>query len=489
MTLIQFEEAGVIYTILGGLLVLYIIGAYIFLVIDNRSPQSTFAWLFLFYIFPLGGVLIYVLFGRSRYSFSDENKLLKQVVEDNPNSPLVFRLPGQDEIIKKLKKENRPVLQKLPQLLHHNSGAYLTTRNSLEILQNAREKYPRLIEDIKTAQQSIHLEYYEWGADPFTEELKQILIEKAQAGLEVRLLFDPVGSFYALRKRYVREMNAGGVEMYPFFPLYKLHTIGYRNHRKIAVIDGKIGYTGGLNMTEVYLKGPEGFDGWRDTHVRLTGEAVRVLQATFLTSWYNGIGETLSRELYLTPVEKSDGYLPVQVVNSGPDSEWQAIRQLYFFLILTAETHVYIQSPFFIPDESITEALKAAALSGVEVKVMLAPKGAGEGLAYRAGRTYVAAMARAGVRVYYYQGAYFHPKTIMVDSAVCSIGSANMDIRSFSINYETNIVVYDGATTTKLEQDFLNDLKQCTEFSLAEYQKSFFSRLGDSTARLFSPLL
>ncbi len=478
-----------IYTILGGLLALYAIGAYVFLVIDNRSPQSTFAWLFLFYIFPLGGVLIYVLFGRGRHAFSDENKLLKQIIGGDLSKPPAFWLSKQDETIEKLKKESRPAFRKLLELLHQNSCACLTTHNDLEILQNGHEKYPRLIEDIKMAQHSIHLEYFEWGADTLTEELKELLIDKARAGVEVRVLFDPVGSFNALRKRYVREMNAGGVKMYPFFPLYKLHTIGYRNHRKIAVIDGKIGYTGGMNMTEAYLKGPKGFTGWRDTHVRLTGEAVRVLQATFLTSWYNGIGENLSRESYMPPVAETHSYLPVQVVNSGPDSEWQAIRQLYFFLILAAERHVYIQSPFFILDESIAEALKAAALSGVEVKVMLAPKGAEGGLPYRAGRTYAAAMVKAGVQVYYYQGAYFHPKTIMVDSTACSIGSANMDIRSFSINYETNIVIYDESTTRKLEHDFLNDLHQCRQFSLAEYQKNFFGRLVDSTTRLFSPLL
>jgi cardiolipin synthase len=468
---------------------LYVIAAYVFLVIDNRSPQSTFAWLFLFYILPLGGMLIYLLFGRGRHAFSDENKLLKQVIGDELSKPLVPWLLQQDEAIEKLKKESRPAFRKLLELLRRNSCACLTLYNNLEILQNAQEKYPRLIEDIQAAQQSIHLEYYEWAADAFTEELKQILIDKAMAGVEVRVLFDPVGSFSVIRKRYVGEMNAGGVKMYPFFPLYKLHTIGYRNHRKIAVIDGRIGYAGGLNMTEAYLKGPAGFTGWRDTHVRLTGEAVRVLQATFLTSWYNGTGEKLPGKLYLPPVEETFGYLPVQVVNSGPDSEWQAIRQLYFFLILAAERHVYIQSPFFILDESIAEALKAAALSGVEVKVMLAPRGAEGDLSYRAGRTYAAAMVRAGVQVYYYQGAYFHPKTIMVDSAVCSIGSANMDIRSFSINYETNLVIYDEVTIRKLENDFLNDLKQCTEFSLAEYKNSFWVRLGDSTTRLFSPLL
>ncbi|MCI0643400.1 MAG: cardiolipin synthase [Chloroflexi bacterium] len=482
-------ETTTIYYLLAGLLALYALGAYIFLVIDNRSPQSTFAWLFLFYIFPLGGIVIYALFGRGHHAFSDESKLLKQIVGGDLSQPLAPWLSQQDEAIEKLKTESRPAFRRLPKLLHHSSCACLTLHNHLEILQNAQEKYPRLVEDIKAAQQSIHLEYFEWAADPFTEELKQILIGKARAGVEVRVLFDPVGSFAALRKRYVREMNVGGVKMYPFSPLYKLHTIGYRNYRKIAVIDGKIGYTGGINMSQAHLNGPEGFTGWRDTHVRLTGEAVRVLQATFLTSWYNGVGEKLVSELYLPPLTEAHGYLPVQVVNSGPDSEWQAIRQLYFFLILAAEDHVYIQSPFFILDESIAEALRAAALSGIEVKVMLAPAGAEGQLPYQAGRTYAAAMIRAGVQVYYYHGAYFHPKTIMVDSAVCSIGSANMDIRSFSINYETNLVIYDETTTQQLENDFLSDLKHCAEFSLAEYKKSFLVRLGDSTTRLFSPLL
>ena len=482
-------ETTTIYFILSGLAGLYVIAAYVFLVIDNRSPQSTFAWLFLFYIFPLGGILIYTLFGRDRHAFSDENKLLKQVITDDLSQPLTPWLLQQNEAIEKLKAESRPALRKLLELLRRNSCACLTLHNRLEILPTAGHKYPRLLEDIQAAQYSIHLAYYEWAADAFTEELKELLISKARAGVEVRVLFDPWGSYAGIRRRYVREMNEGGVKMYPFSPFYKLHTIGYRNHRKIAVIDGQIAYTGGMNMSQAHLTGPAGFTGWRDTHARLTGEVVRLLQATFLISWYNGTGEKLAGEFYLPlPAEPLD-YLPVQVVNSGPDSEWHAIRQLYFFLILAAEHHVYIQSPFFILDESIAEALKAAALSGVEVKVMLAPKGPDEKLSYRAGRTYAAAMVKAGVQVYYYQDAYFHAKAIMIDSAICSIGSANMDIRSFSINYETNLVIYDQATTQQLEQNFRNDLKHCTPFSLAEYQRRFFSRLGDSTIRLFSPLL
>lgn len=489
--LMFFIEMPPVYTMLAGLSLLYAVAAIVFLVLENRSPQSTFAWLFLFLIFPLGGLLIYTLFGRGRHAFSDENKLLKQEIERHLPNAMLSHLPEQDKAMERLRRDIPPSFRKLLILLEDNAYAYLTFHNQLEILQNARQKYPRLVEDIRAAQQSIHLAYFEWGSDPFTETLKQILIAKARAGVEVRVLFDPVGSFFILRWRYVREMNAGGVKMVPFSPIYKLHTISYRNHRKIAVIDGQIGYTGGLNMSEEHLSGPKGFTGWRDTHMRLTGEAVRILQAIFLTTWYNGTGEALSSEYYYYPTvaDETARYLPVQVINSGPDSEWLAIRQLYFFLILAAERHVYIQSPFFILDESLSEALKAAALSGVQVKVMLAPAGAEGQLAYRAGRTYAAAMVKAGVQVYYYYGDYFHAKTIMVDSAVCSIGSANMDIRSFSINYETNLVMYDEATTRQLEQDFENDLHHCTEFSPTAYKKQIAVRLVDSTARLFSPLL
>jgi cardiolipin synthase len=310
--------------------------------------------------------------------------------------------------------------------------------------------------------------------------------------VEVRLLYDPIGSFGDLRWKYIREMRAGSIKMYPFSPIYFFHTIGYRNHRKIAVIDGKIGYLGGLNIGQEHIDGGEEFSSWRDTHLRLVGESASVLQAIFAVDWYNATSEKLSAEIYFPPsnLDPTQADLPIQITTSGPDSQWQAIRQLYFFMILSAERHVYLQSPFFIIDASIAEALKAAALAGVDVKVMLAPRGAGNQMPYWAAHTYIKEMSEAGVQVYFYQNGYFHPKTLNIDTEICSIGSANMDIRSFSINYEVNAIIYDKAVAQQLAQDFFNDMAHCTEFCLEDYEKSnVLLKLRDSIARLFSPLL
>lgn len=468
----------------------YAVAALVFILLQNRSPQATFAWFFFTLVFPVGGAVMYVLFGRGYRAFSNEQQLVRQIIGASLETTLKPIVEREREAVAALQSDGPLVYRQVLSLLQRIARAPLSMHNELTILQNAQEFYPRLIEDIRNARYSIHMLYYEWAADPFTEELKELLIAKAQQGVKVRIIYDPIGSFWMLKRSYVKAMNAGGVQMVPFSPLYRLHTISYRNHRKISVIDGQIGYSGGMNITQEHLTGQGGSGGWRDTQVRIAGEAVRGLQVAFLTMWYNATYEELSEDSYFpTPHDRPD-CVPVQVVTSGPDAQWNAIQQLYFFMIKAAVHHVYIQTAFFILDESVANALRAAALSGVDVKIMLTPRGAEAQLPYRAGRTYAQEVARAGAQVYYYEGAYFHCKTIMVDSLICSIGSANMDIRSFSINYETNVVIYDTEKTRELEEDFLRDLQHCTRFSATEYdQSSFFERLGDSASRLFSPLL
>jgi cardiolipin synthase len=465
-----------------------------FMVLENRSPQLTFAWLLLFFALPVVGVIIYFMFGRDHWAFSRENKLLRQELRHiiKTNEHLAQWAAEQKAEIEKLKQAGPPVYKRVLDLLRRNTVASLFPCNNLEILQNGCHKYPRLIEDLREAKQSIHLEYYEWSSDEFMQEIKRLLLDKVKEGVEVRVMYDPIGSFFMLNWAYVREMNAGGVKMVPYSALYQIHTISYRNHRKIAVIDGRVGYTGGMNMAETYLKGPRQarFSGWRDTHARFTGQAVWGLQASFITQWYNTTRELLTDPVYFPPLSEAPGYLPLQIVNSGPDSQWKAIRQLYFAMITAAQHHIYIQSPFFILDDSLAEALSGAARAGIEVKVMLAPDGPDGYFAYRAGFTYAQNMAEAGVQIFYYQGDYFHAKTINIDSVLCSIGSANMDIRSFAINYELNLVIYDEKTAKKLEQDFVNDLSHCQEFKLKAYKRSHLvSRVRDSIFRLASPLL
>lgn len=470
----------------------YAVSIAAFLVLENRSPKSTMAWMFALLLFPFVGIAVYLLFGRSRKAFSRESKLVRQQLGGVLTKVLTPLATQQEEIIARMKAEEDAPYHKLLELVRHNSNSMLTAYNTVEILQDASQKYPRLLADMRQATEFIHLEYYVWESDQFTEQVKEILIKKVQEGVEVRLLYDALGS-QSLSSRYLRELREGGIEVHPgnkYLELLKFHTLGYRNHRKIVVIDGQIGYLGGLNMSQEHLDGGKHFSSWRDTHLRMTGQVASVLQAIFVTSWYNFTKQTLSDERYFPPHADSTGYLPIQITTSGPDWQWAAIRQLYFLMILAAKKHVYIQSPFFIPDDSISEALKAAALSGVEVKMMFTPRGTLYSLPYWAANTYFAEMARAGIRIFLYQKGYFHPKTISIDSEVCSVGTANMDIRSFSINYEVNAIIYESRIAQELEQDFQHDLEQCIEFNLEEYKKrNILLRFRDSLSRLFSPLM
>jgi cardiolipin synthase A/B len=478
-------------TILTVALTLYGLGMCLFLISENRRPQATLAWMLAFFFAPGIGVLIYILFGRDWKAFSKQSRLLRQDLEASARpfvSPLLSR---QDAEITRLEGESASH-RKLMQLVRRNSRSALTTRNRVEILQNAAEFYPRLMEDMEAARHSIHLQYFIWRTDAFTARLKEILTAKARAGVAVRLLYDPLGSHANLSRAYIREMHAAGVRMVPTSPLYRLHTISYRNHRKITVIDGQIGYTGGMNIGQEHLDGGEGFDSWRDTQVRLVGEGTALLQTVFTVDWYNAVRENLFADAYFpqqtTP--PAEGDVPVQILTSGPDAQWAAIRQLYALMIVSAQRHVFLQSPYFILDASIEEALKAAALSGVDVRVMLSARESGIPLPSWASHTFMVDAVQAGVRVFLYQKGYLHAKTISIDSAICSIGSANIDIRSFSINYELNAVLYSERLAKQLERDFERDLVHCTEFNIAEYRERHAAlRFRDSVTRLFSPLL
>jgi cardiolipin synthase len=447
------------------------------------------AWLFILLLIPPVGLILYAMFGRSWHAFSGGRSLLKLM---GPHLAARSLRLVEEQPVKLERLGEGPLgdYARLGSMLWASARAPLTLANQFEILQDAREKYPRLLSDIRTASQSIHLLYYEWASDSFGEDLAKLLMEKVDGGVEVRIIYDPFGSFWMLDRGYVSRLRAHGVQMHPFAPLYRLHTLSYRNHRKVAIIDGEIAYSGGLNITEKHFTGPDGFSGWRDTHARVSGEAALPLQTVFATMWHNTTGENLFQDRYFPEVRDDVPRLPIQVVSAGPDSQWKAIRQSYVAMLGLARHHVYLQSPFLILDDSLSETMKTAALAGLDIRLMIAPRGGEISPAYRAGMTYALDMARAGVQVLLYQGAYFHSKTVAVDSAICSIGSANMDIRSFTINYETNLVVYDEAITRELEADFEADMQHCVPFTVEEYAaRPAASRLADSTARLFSPLL
>jgi cardiolipin synthase len=467
------------------------IGVTIYIVMENRSPQSTFAWLLLFMLFPIIGLIIYYFFGRTWKTFAKENDLAKQELRGDLLKDLKPLLDRQHEYARRIAKEKpESYSPQLLRLVDANPSSILTGYNKVEILQNATVKYPRLLEDIKAAQHSIHLNYYIWTEDEFTLQIKAALIERAQAGVEVRALYDASGGM--MSKEYLQDLSDAGVKIHPYLQyrsLARLHTANYRSHRKIAIIDGRHGYIGGLNLDKDQLDGGQHFESWRDTHLRLTGEAAQALQASFAVSWFNTTGEQFHGETYYPPLEV-DSFTPVQITMSGPDSQWAAIRQLYFFMMMAAKEKLYMTSPFFIVDDSIMEALKAVALSGVDVRLMFTPSGTTYSIPYYAANTYFKEVAEAGAKIYLYQAGYFHPKTLNIDGQICTIGTANMDIRSFSLNYEGNAVIYDQAQAQELEQAFLKDLDVCKEWTLEEYlSRSFGQRLRDSLSRLASPLL
>jgi cardiolipin synthase len=483
---------GGLGTLLLAAFGLYALATGIFLITENRRPQATLAWLLAFVFAPVVGVVLYVLFGRNGKAFSRESKLLMQDLEPYAHPLLEGLLARQDGEIRQLEAQS-PSHRRLMRLVRHNSRSVLATRNRVEIKQNADEFYPSMIADMESARHSIHLQYFIWRSDEFTERLKKILARKVADGVEVRLLYDPVGS-QTMKRRYLKELRGAGIWAAPTSPRFRPHTISYRNHRKITVIDGAIGYTGGMNIGQEHLDGAEGFDCWRDTQVRIVGEGAAILQAVFMVDWYNAVKENLFSPVYFPrhaaepPVAHDK--VPVQILTSGPDSRWAAIRQLYANMIVTAQQHVYLQSPYFILDASIAEALRSAALSGVAVKVMLTARESGNPLPTWAGNTFILDVIDAGVRVFLYHKGYLHAKTISIDSQICSIGSANIDIRSFSINYELNAVVYSAPLAERLERDFQRDLEHCTEFDAAEYKRrNVAARFRDSVTRLISPLL
>lgn len=478
-------------TIFTTVLTIYGIGASLFLISENRRPQATLAWMLVFFFAPGVGVVIYLLFGRGRKAFSRQSRLLRQDLAGNARPLLELLLSRQDDEIARL-EAGSPSHRKLMMLVRRNSYSGLTRRNRVEILQDAATFYPSLIADISAARHSIHLQYFIWRIDSFTEELKRLLIAKAREGVEVRLLYDPIGSNVWFEKSHFSEMRAAGIGIAPTSPLYQLHTISYRNHRKITVIDGSIGYTGGMNIGKEHLDGGKGFDAWRDTQLRIVGDGAALLQTVFMVDWYNAVRENLFSPAYLRIAADTspETDIPVQILTSGPDSKWEAIRQLYFAMIASAQRRVFIQSPYFILDASIAEALTAAALAGVDVRVMLSARASGNKVPEWAGNTFILDVVNAGVRVFLYERGYLHAKTISIDSRICSIGSTNIDIRSFGINYEINAVLYSVRLAAQLERDFERDLANCIEFDRETYlARGVAIRFRDSVARLFSPLL
>jgi cardiolipin synthase len=371
------------------------------------------------------------------------------------------------------------------------SEAYLTQDNKITVLTDGQHKFDSLIKDCSEARQSINVMYFILKNDAVGRRLIDTLTRKAREGVEVRLLIDAMGSREMSDKTLAKFKEAGGRYAFFFPPMFKYLNLklNYRNHRKLVVIDGLIGYLGGFNVGNEYVGQKKKFGFWRDTHLRLVGSCVQDMNARFFRDWRFASKEPvdISQLYYGEPLQA--GSTAIQIVSCGPDSLKEEIKHGYLKMIASAKKNIYIQTPYFVPDASILEALKMAALSGVDVRIMI-PCMPDHMFVYWATYSYAGTLLDAGAKIYIYDGGFLHAKTICVDGEVASIGSANFDIRSFRLNFEANAFLYDASEVYKLEAIFETDMMKSHELTKHLYRgRSSVVKFKESVSRLLSDLL
>jgi cardiolipin synthase A/B len=461
----------------------------IFLVIQQKGdPLKTISWILVIMLLPIAGIILYFFFGKN---YRKEKIFSRKGIADlehmrQLNCEQFYGLPDKDLDLNEKIRGKLSIMR----LLHNNSKSLLTSHNKVNILQNGHETFDSIIEAIEKAKHHIHLEYYIIEDDHLGNLFRKLLIKKAQEGVKVRLIYDDVGC-WSLPSHFTDSLIKEGVEVYPFLPVRfptLTNKINYRNHRKIVVVDGECGFVGGLNIADRYLRGVEELGIWRDTHLRLEGESVLSLQLIFLVDWYFVSEEIVRGDEYFPQNNITEHHL-VQITASGPDSDWSSIMQAYFAAISSAQSSIYISTPYFMPNESILTALKSASLSGLDVRIIL-PARSDSKMVFWGTRSYVSELLEAGVRIYFYLKGFPHSKLLLVDGVLCSIGTANMDIRSFDQNFEVSAVIYDEALTQELQRSFLCDLQNSEEIILEKWNKRpRREEFYESIARIFTPLL
>jgi cardiolipin synthase A/B len=471
-----------------GIVALIVAFPLIVILLENRNPIKSLSWIMILVLVPLVGIILYLYFGRN---LRKEKIFTKKEISDAESARLLMDTHGIEiEEISSIATELIKSKKHLMKLLFNNSRATLTQKNRVKILNNGAETFDCIIEDLRQSIHHIHLEYYIIEDDEIGNRIREILMDKAKEGIKVRVIFDDVGS-WGLRDKFLNPMREAGIEFYSFMPVktYRFaNKINYRNHRKIIVIDGLVGFVGGLNIADRYLKGRDGKGFWRDTHLKIVGDAVLSLQVIFITDWYFMSTEMINGEVYFPETPFDENHL-VQIATSGPDSDWSSIMQTFFSAIATAKDCVYISTPYFLPNEGILVALRTVALSGVDVKIIL-PEKNDSFLTNWSSRSYIQNLLEAGIEVYFYQKGYTHSKLLMVDKVFATVGTANMDIRSFDQNFEVNALLYDEELTAELNKAFFQDLANSVQVKLDVFsQRSLIHKFKESFARLFSPLL
>lgn len=491
MLLLNFFHDIILSNLPWIILVIYLVTIFstaAMIIHEKRDPAKTSTWVLLIILLPIIGLVFYIFFGQNRRK---EKIFNRKGFQDLEQIEYLSHLQ-----IANFRRNKHSFNSKISNhlsvitLLLNNSKALLTEFNDIAIFQNGQQAFDSIIESLYSATSSIHIEFYIINDDKIGNRIKNILITKAKEGVKVRLIYDDVGS-WSLPKKYINELHEAGVEVYPFmevkFPLLT-SKVNYRNHRKIVVVDGMVAYLGGMNIADRYIEGSRRLGQWHDTLLRIEGEAVHSLQVIFLLDWYFVTGDIVNNRTLYFPEIKVTNYHPLQIVTSGPDSDWASIMQVFFHAITRATHHIYISSPYFIPNESILTALKTAALSGVDVRIIL-PGKSDSTVVYWSSLSFVSELLDAGIKVYLFQNGFDHSKLIMIDSAFSSVGSANMDIRSFEDNFEVAAIIYDEQITKTLESSFMDKLIQCQIITPENWGKRPLKHsYKEALARLISPL-
>lgn len=457
------------------------------LVLEFRHPAKAMAWLSILFIFPIIGFIMYYFLAKEYTHRKKVRRKDRRVIDEMRRAlQLRARKAAPDDTIHRCEifRENR-----LYGLLSNIPGSPMTPCNRVDIYNNSDDTFEAILRAMEKARSYIHIEYYTIRDDSIGKRFQQTMIRKAKEGVEVRLLFDGVGS-YQLSGSYIAELERAGVEIGCFLPpriaLFDKR-INYRNHRKIVVVDGVVGFLGGINVGDEYLGANRRLGYWRDTHILIEGDSVYYLQHTFATDWAFSTGKPLLDSRYL-PEHECEGEDTVQLIASGPDAPWDTILEVFFGAMAVARSRIYITTPYFIPDPSIAMALKTAAVSGVDVRIVM-PGVADSRVVHWASMSYVQELMQAGVRFYLYRKGFVHAKTMIIDRILATVGTANMDMRSFFSNFEIMAVLYDGETIQRLERDFMQDMKDSEEIVPSEFEKrSKFQRMKEAGARLLAPL-
>lgn len=456
-----------------------IIGTIIVVILDNRNPVKTMAWVLVLFFLPVVGLAFYFFFGRSTrkeklISKKGYTRLIKRPMAEY-QAQKAFKYPeDQHQLMRFFRKIN---------------NALPFEGNKIEVYTDGLSMLQSLIKEISKAQHHIHLQFYIFEDDSVGRLLRDLLMDKARQGVEVRLLYDDVGC-WRVPHAFYEEMRGAGIEVRSFlkvrFPLFT-SKVNYRNHRKIVVIDGRVAFTGGMNIALRYMRGFS-WGIWRDTHIKIEGKAVYGLQTSFLTDWYVVDRTLITSSRYFPEVEACGNAL-IQIVTSDPVGEWRDIMQGLLIAISSSRKYFYIQTPYLLPTEPILLALKTAALAGVDIRIMI-PERADTWLTHLGSLSYLDDMMRAGVKIYLYQKGFLHSKLMVSDDTLSTVGSTNMDFRSFEHNFEVNAFMYDAASALALKEIFLQDQKDAILLQRKTWMKRpWYQKAKESIVRLLAPLL